>query len=154
MTTDLVLECSNTIGYFDVAGYLTCAFPSTPLLDGYLTTRLRSTSPLLQNPKTPYFDAHNITVTLQIIEYRKLQRITIHPYVTTAVIKIKGTVRREREDLRRLLVRFRTSHDSPKDHLRGGFGRRGFDYAPSLSPELMRGGLVDLVQYEFRSGLW
>jgi hypothetical protein len=90
-----------------------------------------------------------ITTALESIQSKNLQQITatIHPLATFGN-PIEDTVRQEWQDLDRLLVQFWTSRSiRPKfthETERGENGFRGL--APSLLPELMRRGLVDLVE--------
>jgi hypothetical protein len=88
---------------------------------------------------------------LQTVKSKNLQQITIHSHAVFAN-PIEETVHREWQDLDRLLVQFWTAHSlHPKvmyGSERGGNDLR--DLAPSLFPELMRRGIVDLVQYNPR----
>jgi hypothetical protein len=85
-----------------------------------------------------------ITMALQTVQSRNLQQITINPY-GTFVNLIGATDPQEWQDLDHLLVRFWTSHSiRPKIVYQAGKGLN--DLVPSLLPELMGRGAVDLVE--------
>jgi hypothetical protein len=91
-----------------------------------------------------------ITVALQTVQSKNLQRITIHPACgcTTSVNLIGEAVRQEWQDLDHLLLQFWATYSiRPKimyEADKGGDDLRAS--APSLLPELTRRGLVDLVE--------
>jgi len=85
---------------------------------------------------------------LQTIGSKDLQQITLRPNHYAFRHSIQETVHRERGDLDRLLVQFRTSRSRPKivyemEMDEEDLGR----YTSSLLPELAMRGLVDMVQY-------
>jgi hypothetical protein len=81
---------------------------------------------------------------LQTVQSKNLQQITINPY-GTFVNPIGATDPQEWQDLDRLLVRFWISHSiRPKIVYQAETGLN--DLAPSLLPELMGRGAVDLVE--------
>ena len=88
-----------------------------------------------------------ITATLETLEFKNLQQITIRLYPTTLVELTEGANHRDLQDLDRMLVQLWISHsirplfvyvseDGEKD-MRGHVLR--------LLPELTRRGLVDVV---------
>ena len=88
-----------------------------------------------------------ITMTLQTVESRKLQSITICPQGPGPETVVEEAYQ-EWQDLDHLLVQFWTSH-SIRPRVRYVAGREGKDLrgdAPRLLPELTRRGLVDLVE--------
>ena len=88
-------------------------------------------------------NVQRITMALQSVKSVNLRRIAIRPY-DISVDRIGDTERREWQEFDRLLVQFWTSHSiRPEFACEAGNGFRGL--APSLLPELMRRGLVDLV---------
>jgi hypothetical protein len=88
-----------------------------------------------------------ITTALESIQSKNLQQITatIHP-IGAFGNPIEDAVRQEWQDLDHLLVQFWTSRSIRPKFMceRGENGFRGL--APNLLPELMRRGLVDLVE--------
>ena len=87
-----------------------------------------------------------ITMTLQTVRSKNLRQITIRPDPNTSRT-IEDTVRREWEDLDRLLVQFPASRSiRPKLTYGAGVGGRFLrDQVPSLLPELTGRGLIDLI---------
>ena len=90
------------------------------------------------------------TMTLQTVQSKNLQQITIHPYATFTNMN-EETICQEWWDLDRLLVQFWTSR-SIRPEFRYEMGREGEDFkafAPRLLPELTRRGLVDWTRMSF-----
>ena len=138
--------------------------------------RLANTSPTVyytETPRTSWLDLSKakklkdlafrwrglsvkwVAVTLQTVESKKLQQITIHPFEITRLENLaKEMVHREWHDLDRLLVQFWTSLSiRPQVVYEQAEGRKDLrDYSPSLLPELTRRGLVDLVENPLTSG--
>jgi len=156
-TTDLVLECSDTLEYLDVTYDFAGAYPSPLYVIGTLPLRL--------GPLASSFDLSAasklkglvfqcarpsvqwITYALETTKTKNLQQITIRPY--GASLENPEEVHREWLDLDRLLVRFSTSRSiRPRAAYEpDGLGLDLSDYASSLFPELTRRGLVDLVEW-------
>ena len=90
-----------------------------------------------------------VTKTLQTVESKHLQSITVSPSNKDLPETIKQEAYQEWQDLDRLLVQFWTSH-SIRPRVMYVAGRRGGKDlradAPKLLPELTRRGLVDLVE--------
>ena len=112
-----------------------------PPLDLSKATKLKDLSFRFQG-----LDVQRITMALQSVKSENLRQITLLPYDISAN-EIVDTERRQWRVLDDLLVQFWTSHA-----IRPIFGcgveeeGRGFrGLAPSLLPELMGRGLVDLV---------
>ena len=87
---------------------------------------------------------------LQTINSKDLREITVRPNSYNFRHGVDETIRREWEDLDRLLVQFWTSHSiRPKVTYEPGPRRKDIRvHAPRLLPELTRRGLVDLVEYD------
>ena len=88
--------------------------------------------------------------TLQTVESKSLQRITVRPDADTLAHHITEPARQRWHDLDRLLVQFWTSHSiRPIVTYEAGARRKDMrDHAPSLLPELTRRGIVDLAEYK------
>ena len=90
-----------------------------------------------------------ITTTLQTVESKNLESITIFPFDKSLPETVEEQAYQEWQDLDRLLVQFWASH-SIRPQLAYVAGRRGTKDlggdAPKLLPELTRRGLVDLVE--------
>jgi hypothetical protein len=115
-----------------------------PPLDLSKVTKLKDLSFLFRGS-----NVQRITMALQSVKSENLRQITIHPYQIPAN-EIEATKRRQWQDLDRLLVQFWTSHSiRPMIKYKAREGERDFrGLAPSLLPELMGRGLVDLVAAE------
>jgi len=159
---DLVSECSDTLECLTVQHFPMSAFPSAPVT--------ASTSPFLSDVEVPsvvFLDLSKatklkhlrflrtrikstvrwITMTLQTVDSKTLQSITIDPH-SAIPETVEEEVYQEWQDLDRLLVQFWTSHSiRPKVKYvpRWGEGRELRDDAQILLPELTKRGLVDLV---------
>jgi len=85
---------------------------------------------------------------LQTVESKGLRQITIHSH-TVFANPIEETVHKEWQDLDRLLLQFWTSRSiRPRIMYEKGKGGTDLrDFAPSLLPELTKGGAVDLVEF-------
>jgi hypothetical protein len=120
--------------------------PGAPLLD---LSKVNKLEDLLF--RCGGWNVQQITMALQTVQSKHLQKVTIHPGVAFAN-RILGTVHQEWQDLDHLLVQFWNSHsirpkftyeaDKEGDDLRA--------FAPSLLPELTRRGIVDLVEDQRR----
>jgi len=91
-----------------------------------------------------------ITAALETVESSDLRQITVRPPGNTFINTIEEMVRRQWQDLDRLLVRFLAPRSiRPEVSYNVKAGEMDFrDHAPSLLPELTRRGLVDLVEYD------
>ena len=115
--------------------------PGEPPLDLSKATKLKDLS-----FRYPVSNVQRITMALQSVKSENLRQITIHPH-DISTDQIGEAKRREWQDLDRLLIQFWTSHSvRPKFAYKAENGFR--DLAPSLLPELMRRGLVDLVEHK------
>jgi len=87
-----------------------------------------------------------ITTTLQTVKSEDLQQITLWPGADVFVRKIGEPVRQQWQDLDHLLVQLWASHSIRLEIL---WMRREDvrEYAPSLLPELIRSGLIDLAEH-------
>ena len=87
-------------------------------------------------------------MTLQTVKSQNLQRITLHLYAAAPVSTIEDAARQKFLDLDQLLAQFSTSHSiHPK--VTCSKGKRGDalrNLVPILFPELMRRGVVDVVE--------
>ena len=89
-----------------------------------------------------------ILETLQTVESRDLQEITLQFEHNALMHGLDERVLQQWQDLDRLLVRFWTSHSiRPKVMYEGGMGWDMRNDAPSVLPELTSRGLVDMVEY-------
>jgi hypothetical protein len=112
-----------------------------PPLDLSKATKLKDLSFRCEGPNT-----QRITMALQSVKSEAFRQITIHPYGTFPN-PIGPVERGQWQDLDSLLVQFWTSHSiRPVIKYKPREGGRDLGrLAPSLLPELMRRGLVDLV---------
>ena len=116
--------------------------PQAPLLDLSKVTQLEDLSFRYEGSNVRW-----IIMALQTVQSKSLQRITVRPHVAFRY-SIEEVARQEWRDLDRLLVRFWTLRQihlvvvARKWYPLGGLG----DHAPSLLPELMQRGAVDLIE--------
>jgi hypothetical protein len=158
---DLVSRCSDTLESLAIQNSIPGAFTSPSTSGRYLTVLVDvgmfGTPPLDLSEATKLKDlslrfggpnVQRITMALQTVRSKSLQRIAIRPLYITSESLGGETVRQEWQDLDRLLVRFWTSHSiRPKIVYGAGKGESGLrDLAPGLLPELTRRGVVDLVK--------
>lgn len=114
----------------------------TPPLDLSKATKLRDISLRCNGPNVQPF-----AMALQTVQSKHLQQITIQPCGAFAY-PVEETVLQKLQNLDRTLVQFWNSHRiRPKIMFVAGKGENDLrGLAPSLLPELMRRGVVDLVE--------
>ena len=119
--------------------------PGTPPLDLSKATKLEDLSFLFGG-----LDVQRITTTLQTVQSKHLQQITIHPCGTLAN-PVGETVLQRWQDLDRLLVQFCIS-PSIRPRIKYEV-RKGEDalraFISSLLPELTRRELTDFVENQY-----
>ena len=95
-----------------------------------------------------------ITTALQTVESRDLQHLTVQPPPNTFINETEEQVRRQWQDLDRMLVQFLASRSiRPKVMYEVGGGEKDLrGHAPSLLPELTKSGLIDLVECNLQPG--
>ena len=165
---DLVSACSETLEHLTILYSPLSAFPSTPVTSQHLTI------PDTDVPRVVFLDISKakklkhltfsrsrssrstvqwITMTLQTVDSKNLQSITIKPHDRPPET-IEEDVYQEWQDLDRVLVQFWTSRSIRPRVVympRLGEGKDlGVD-VPILLPELTRRGLVDLVKLPLES---
>ena len=158
-TTDLVLECSDTLEYLGVTYRPSGLFPSHLFFADTLPLRLGppttssfdlSTATKLNDLvfQCTWKDVQWITMALRTVESKNLQRIALRPCAATFVNTVPESTHQEWLDLGRLLVQFWISHSIRPRVTRGleacGAGFRYDELV--VMPELARRGLVDLVK--------
>ena len=118
--------------------------PRTALLDLSVATKLRDLAFQCTGANVRW-----VTIALQTVESKDLQRITLWPDISTSVDAVEGTVCEEWQNLDRLLVRFWTSHSIRPQVIHSPISgvKDISDHASSLLPELTRRGLVDIVRF-------
>jgi hypothetical protein len=157
-TMDLVSRCSDTLESLEVSYYTPGAFSSASTSGQHLTLHTdpgTPVTPLDLSKATKLKDllfrcgesnVQQVTMALQTVQSKHLQRITIHPRAASVRLSAEPAPQ-EWQDLDILLVQFWTSHSiRPKimyDPGKGVNDIRGL--APSLLPELARRGAIDLV---------
>jgi hypothetical protein len=115
----------------------------TPSFDFSNTTELKDLS-----FRCAGTDVQQITMALQTVQSENLQQITIRSCLTFPN-PVGETIRQEWQDLDHLLVRFWALHSIRPKITYEVMGKGGDDlraFAPTLLPELMGRGLVDLVE--------
>jgi len=88
-----------------------------------------------------------VTTALQTVESKHFHHIAIHPYAAVFRSPPEETVHSTWQDLDQLLVRFWTSHSIRIRLVYWPDGGGTRDHASSLLPELIRRGLIDLVEH-------
>ena len=156
LVADLVSKCFDTLENLTIGHYRSGASPSAPLptstslplagvdisntaaLDLSKATKLKRLTFLWGwlGPTIGW-----ITVTLQTVNFKTLESITIKPGGET-------TTHQEWQDLDRLLVWTSCSVYLRVVYAAGKEGEEFRDKVPSLLPELTRRGLIDLVEAE------
>ena len=156
-TTDLVLECSDTLEHLDVTYRLSGLFPSHLFLADTLLPRLDPTTISLDLSTATKLNAlvfrctwqnvQWITMALRTVESKDLQQIVLRPRVTTFANTVPELIHREWQDLDRMLLQFWFSHSIRPKVARGMevLGASLRDCKLGLMPELSARGLIDLV---------